>query len=337
MTTNPPLSVLLPVRNGESVVGGALESLARQTFPDFEVIVVDDGSTDGTAEVVRSMARHDSRIRYFAQGAQGIVPALEYARNLAKGSYLARMDADDGAFAIRFERQMELIRSDSRIGLCGGGIVYFPREIVRDGAVRYERWINGLTTHQAVVGDIFVECPIPHPTFLLRAEMVELVGGYRVMGWPEDYDLILRLWEGGARFAKVPEVVLRWREREDRLSRVHPDYSASAFRRCKVHFLSRTLLRGGKGVVVWGAGPVGKAFARELLAQGGILRAFVDLDPRKVGQNVHGVRVLRPDQALSLEGAFSVAAVAKDGGREEIRATLREAGKKEIRDFVAVA
>ncbi len=337
MTTNPPLSVLLPVRNGESVVEGALESLARQTFPDFEVIVVDDGSTDGTEEMVRSMARQDSRIRYFAQRARGIVPALEYARDLAKGTYLARMDADDGAFALRFERQMELIQSDNRIGLCGGGVVYFPREVVRDGAFRYERWINGLTSHEAVVGDIFVECPIPHPTFLLRAEMVELIGGYRAMGWPEDYDLVLRLWEGGARFAKVPEVVLRWREGEDRLSRVHPDYSAAAFRRCKVHFLSRTLLRGKRGVVVWGAGPVGKAFARELLAQGGILRAFVDPDPRKVGQTVHGVRVLRPDQALSLEGAFSVAAVAKGGGREEIRATLRKAGRKEIRDFVAVA
>jgi hypothetical protein len=247
------------------------------------------------------------------------------------------MDADDGAFASRFQRQMELVQSDRRIGLCGGAIVYFPRELVREGALRYEGWINSLTTHRAMVRDLFVECPIPHPTFLLRADVVRLIGGYRAVGWPEDYDLVFRLWEGGARFAKVPEVILRWREGEDRLSRTHPDYSAEAFRRCKVHFLSRTLLRKGREVVVWGAGPVGKAFARELLAQGGRLRAFVDLDPRKLGQRIHGVRVLTPDQALSLDGAYSVAAVAKSGGREEIRGTLREAGRKEISDFVAVA
>jgi FlaA1/EpsC-like NDP-sugar epimerase len=90
-------------------------------------------------------------------------------------------------------------------------------------------------------------------------------------------------------------------------------------------------------VVVWGAGPVGKAFARELLSQGGRLLAFVDLDPRKVGQMVHGVKVLRPEQALALEGAFSVAAVAKAGGRDEIRGVLRDHGREKIRDFVAVA
>jgi hypothetical protein len=283
------------------------------------------------------MAGQDPRISLFTREARGIVPALEFARVKATGTYLARMDADDGSFATRFQRQMELIQSDRRIALCGGGIAYFPREAVRDGALRYERWINSLSTHDAMVGDIFVECPIPHPTFLLRADMAELVGGYRAMGWPEDYDLVLRLWEGGGRFAKVPEVVLRWREGEERLSRTHQDYSVEAFRRCRVHFLSRTLLRNRRGVVVWGAGPVGKAFARELLSQGGRLLAFVDLDPRKVGQTVHGVRVLRPEQALALEGAFSVAAVAKAGGREEIRGVLRDSGREEIRDFVAVA
>ena len=82
---------------------------------------------------------------------------------------------------------------------------------------------------------------------------------------------------------------------------------------------------------------MGKAFARELIAQGGDLRAFVDLDPRKVGQEIHGVRVILPDEALRLPDAFSVAAVGKMEGREEIRGALREAGQVEFRDFVAVA
>jgi hypothetical protein len=232
---------------------------------------------------------------------------------------------------------MELMTSDRRMVLCGTGITYFPREIVKEGALRYERWINGLNTHDAIVRDIFVECPIPHPTFFLRADAVEVVGGYREMGWPEDYDLVLRLWEGGGRFGKVPEVLLRWREGDDRLSRTHPAYAADAFRRCKVNFLLRTHLRTGRGVVVWGAGPVGKAFARELIAQGGTLLAFVDLDPRKVGQEIHGVRVIRPGKALRIEGSFSVAAVAKLGGRREIREALGKAGRVESKDFVAVA
>lgn len=337
MNAVPPLSVLLPVRNGEGMIRNALNSLSRQTFPDFEVLVVDDGSTDGTGEILRSEARSDSRIRVFTREHRGIVPSLEFARAHARGAYLARMDADDGAFADRFQRQMEFISSDRRIVLCGAGVAYFPREVVREGALRYEKWVNGLTTHDAVSRDLFVECPIPHPTFLFRADVAELVGGYRDRGWPEDYDLVLRLWEGGGRFGKVPEVLLRWREGEGRLSRVHEAYSPDAFRRCKVHFLLRTLLRTGRGVVVWGAGRVGKAFARELKAQGGVLRAFVDPDPRKLGQEIHGVQVLRSEQALAMADVFSVAAVAKIGGRSEIRQTLTEAGRAEMRDFVAVA
>ncbi|MFH1766438.1 MAG: glycosyltransferase [Gemmatimonadota bacterium] len=337
MTAPPPLSVLLPVRDAEGVVRNALDSLSRQTFADFEVVLVDDGSTDGTGEVVQSMAKEDHRIRVFTREAMGIVPALEFARAHARGRYLARMDADDGAFSERFQRQMELMTSDRRIVLCGTGIVYFPREYIRDGAVRYESWINGLTNHEGLVRDLFVECPIPHPTFFLRADILDLVGGYRDRGWPEDYDLVFRLWEGGGRFGKVPEPLLRWREGEDRLSRARPAYSAEAFRRCKVHFLLRTHLRNGRGVVVWGAGPVGKAFARELIAQGGTLLAFVDLDPRKVGQEVYGVQVMLPAEALRIPGAYSVAAVGKMGGRGEIRETLTGAGRVESRDFVAVA
>jgi hypothetical protein len=82
---------------------------------------------------------------------------------------------------------------------------------------------------------------------------------------------------------------------------------------------------------------VGKTFARELVAQGGTLLAFVDLDPRKVGQEIQGVRVILPDEALLLPGAFSVAAVGKAGGREEIREALRKGGRVELEDFVVVA
>lgn len=337
MAVSPPLSVLLPVRNGEKTLSHALESLARQTFSDFEVILVNDGSTDRTMDLAETAAMADSRIHVFHRDPAGIVPALEFARSKARGTFLARMDADDGAFAARFEQQMAFMSDNPTVSLSGTGVVYFPREVVRGGALRYERWINSVLTHSDVQKNLFVECPIPHPTFMIRAHVLDLVGGYRDQGWPEDYDLVFRLWEGGGRFGKIPEVLLRWREGRARLSRTHEAYSEGAFRRCKVHFLRRTHLRGGRGVIVWGAGPVGKAFARELVAQGGNLRAFVDLDPRKVGQDIHGVRVLTPDQALSVSDAFSVAAVAKPGGRDEIRQALEHAGNRELKDFVAVA
>lgn len=336
-TTAPPVSVLLPVRDGEGMVEAAIRSLLSQSFPDFELLVVDDGSEDRTWEVIRELAMEDARIRPIRQGPLGIVPALEQARRTARGRYLARMDADDIALAERLKAQVDLMQRDSRIVLAGTQVAYFPREAVRVGALRYEGWINGLTDHASMVRDIFVECPIAHPTFLMRADAVGMVGGYRDRGWPEDYDLLLRLWEAGGRFGKVPTVLLKWRESPGRISRNHGVYTQEAFRRCKVHHLLRTHLSGGRGVVVWGAGPVGKAFARELQLQGGTLTAFVDLDPRKIGQDIHGVPVIPPDRANEFRSAFSVAAVGKGRARGEIRRTLTGLGWGELDDFVAVA
>ena len=337
MAAAPPLSVLFPVRNGQETVGEALDSILHQSFSNFELLVVDDGSTDDTGEILRQAAREDDRVRLISQERAGIVPALEAARAKARGAFLARMDADDISLPGRFQKQMDLMASDRRIAACGTGILYVPRESVREGSLRYERWINGLANHESIEQDLFVECPIPHPTFFLRASALESVGGYRDRGWPEDYDLVLRLWEAGGRFQKVPETHLHWREGPARLSRTHAAYSEDSFRRCKVSFLLRTHLSRGRDVVVWGAGPVGKAFAKELQRQGGTLVAFVDLDPRKIGQTIYGVPVVSSAGVHQFPQAFHVAAVAKGRGRDEIRGSLTEAGKVEIRDFVAVA
>jgi cellulose synthase/poly-beta-1,6-N-acetylglucosamine synthase-like glycosyltransferase len=336
-SATPPLSILLPVRDGEATIAGAIESILSQSFAAFELLVVDDGSEDGTPEILRGLAARDSRIHLLRQEPRGIVAALELARQGARGARLARMDADDLALPGRLKAQMELMDGDPRLVAVGTHVAYFPRGEVQVGSLRYERWLNSLNDHESMERDLFVECPLPHPTFLLRADVVRWVGGYRDMGWPEDYDLVLRLWEAGGRLGKVPSVLLQWREGPTRLSRTHQVYSDEAFRRCKVHHLLRTHLADGRAVVVWGAGPVGKSFARELMAQGGILAAFVDLDPRKIGQEIHGVPVIPPGEANKFRGSFSVAAVGKGRAREEIRRTLSSLGWREMEDFVAVA
>lgn len=333
----PDISVLLPVRDGAPYVQEALNSLFAQTFPCFEIIAVDDGSRDSTPAILEANASVDARLQGVRQPPTGLVAALERARALARGRYLARMDADDVAEPRRLERQRAFLEAHPAVGACGSLVRSFPRSALRAGARRYERWINALVEPEAIERDIFVECPIPHPTFFARTSVLEAVGGYQDRGWPEDYDLVLRLWARGIRLGKVPDPLLRWRDRPDRLSRVHPAYSPDAFRRCKVHYLVRTLLRGKDGAVVWGAGPVGKAFARALTAAGGRLRAFVELDPRKIGQTIHGAPVIPPREIQRHRDAFFVAAVGQPGAREEIRGALRHAGFVELRDFAAVA
>ncbi len=337
MNTPPPISVLLPVRDGAATLEDAIASMEAQTDPDFEVLAVDDGSTDATPDILEEWAGRDSRVRVLRQPPGGIVAALERSRAEARGRYLARMDADDISEPERLARQRELLEAQRALVGCGCFVRYFPREAVRAGARRYEEWMNSSYSAEDVERNVFIECPLAHPTFFLRAEAVQAVGGYRDPGWAEDHDLLLRLWEAGGRLAKVPEVLFRWREGEDRLSRVAATYAPEAFVRCKVHFLRRTLLRDRGGAVVWGAGPVGKAFARELLRGGVPLRAFVEVDPRKIGQEIHGAPVVDTAAGLMDRTGLHLAAVGQAGARDTLRGVLSDGGLKEMRDFVAVA
>jgi len=333
----PAVSVLLPVRDGGEYLDEAVASLTRQTFEDFEIVAVDDGSDDDTLERLYAWASRDPRVVVSHQKPAGIVRALEYARGRARGRYLARMDADDVAEPERLGRQFDLMESDPGLAACGSGIAYFPRDGLRDGTLRYEAWLNGAVTADEIERAIFVECPLAHPTFFLRSSALEQVGGYRDLGWPEDYDLVLRLWRAGHRLGKVSDVLHHWRDRPDRLSRTHPAYTPAAFLACKVHHLRASLLPPHRAAVIWGAGPVGKAWARALQAAGSTVEAFVELDPRKIGQNIHGALVLDTDAALERRGSLHLAAVGQPGARERIVELLEGAGHCPTEDFVAVA
>jgi cellulose synthase/poly-beta-1,6-N-acetylglucosamine synthase-like glycosyltransferase len=333
----PTVSVLLPVRDGAEHVEEAMRSIESQTFGDFEVIVVDDGSRDATADILARGRARARRFRALRQEPAGIVTALERARAEARGRYLARMDADDVSEPNRFEAQHALLSGDPSLVLCGCGVRYFPRRAVREGALRYEGWINGCRTPDDVARNVFVECPVAHPTFFMRADAVARAGGYHDAGWPEDYDLVLRLWSAGERMANVPEPLLRWREAPGRLSRADPRYGAEAFIACKVHHLRRTLLAGGRKAVVWGAGPVGKSAARALRAAGTDVEAFVEVDPRKLGQRIHGTPVVDVEKASAKEGVLHLVAVGRPGARDRIRGILARAGMSELSDFVAIA
>ena len=323
----PLVSVLLPVRDGAAYLDEALRSLAEQTYEDLEVVVVDDGSRDASGEIARDWASRDARVRVVRQEPAGFVAASQRALAEARGRFVAAMGADDVARPRRLEVQLAALEEEG-LDACGGGVAYFPSPT--DGLRRYARWLNSLTTVERARSDLFVECPIGHPTLVARRDAIS----YRAVDWPEDYDLVLRLWAAGGRFRNVDEVVLDWRDHASRLARTDPRYSLDAFARCRAHYLREHVLRG-RPAVVWGAGPVGKLHARALLDAGVAVTAFAEVDPRKIGKRIYGIPVVAHD-AGPRDGVV-VGAVAGDAARARLRELAREQGRREGDDFVVVA
>lgn len=333
----PSISVLLPCRDAAEFLPECIASIESQTRSGFEVLAVDDGSRDDTARLLDSWAQRDSRVKVLAGQSAGIVPALNLAAEHSRAPLLARMDADDVACPERFSRQVEWLQTHPELAACGTGVEFVSSGPLGTGTLRYQSWINALDSPASVQRDLYVECPIAHPTLMVRRSVLVGLGGYRDRGWPEDYDLILRLHVAGMTAANVPSVLHRWRVHPGRFSQRSPAYDAASFRACKVHFLRSEMLPPGRPVVVWGAGKVGKPFARELQRQGIAVAAFVDLDPRKLGQSIHRAPVLSPDQFASIERPFTLGAVGSPGARSEIRRALTGLGHSECRDFLMVA
>jgi glycosyltransferase involved in cell wall biosynthesis len=334
----PLVTVLLPVRDAASTLGECLQSLAAQTLREHELVAVDDGSTDGTRELLAQAARRDPRLLHVRTPARGIVAALNEGLARARAPLLARMDADDVAHPERLARQARRFLEDAQVGVLGCRVRLLGGASAGGRGMRaYVEWLNGLVDHDAIVRDLYVESPLAHPSVMMRTEDLRSLGGYRVFDGPEDYDLWLRAHDRGLRFAKDPEVLLDWRDRPDRLTRRDPRYAAARFRALKLEALERGPLRAPRPVVVWGAGPIGKAWARALLARGHRVAAFVDVDPRKLGRWLHGAPVVSPAAIPTPAGALHLGAVGQPGARARIRAAAAARGLLDGGDLVAVA
>jgi glycosyltransferase involved in cell wall biosynthesis len=332
----PRVSILMPVFNAADTLPAALRSILGQTFRDWELVAVNDGSGDASLEILDRAARKDRRIRVLTNAHEGIVGALRSACSLASAPLLARMDADDLMHPRRLRLQVARMESARRIDVLATRVR--PIGATGEGMRRYVDWQNGLLSHDDLVANFFVESPIAHPSVLMRREPFERAGGYRDAGWAEDFDLWHRLREGGARFEKLPRALLSWRDGDGRLTRTHPMYSEKQFHAAKVHYFRRHPLGAGP-VTVWGAGPIGRAWTRDLLRAGIAVERVIDIDPKKVGRTITDgrVKVVSPEEGLATRSGVLLGAVGARGARELIRARLVRDSLTEGRDFLFVA
>lgn len=330
----PLVSIVLPAYNAATTIARAVRGVMAQTLSDWELLIIDDGSTDDTVEVVERVGNGDLRVRCLRRAHGGMVDALNAGLAAARGRFIARMDADDEMLPERLAAQVALLEARPEIGVASCLVAFGGEASVARGYALHVAWMNALRDPDAIALNRFVESPVAHPSVLFRREVLHRHGGYAATGEPEDYELWLRWMDAGVRFAKVPEKLLVWHDSPARLSRTDSRYAVEAFYACKCRYLAR-VLPPDRPVWLWGAGRITRQRFAALERAGVRFAGFIDIDPRKIGRMVDGRPVIGLDAIPP--NAFVIGGVGTRGARGRIRAALVERGAREGRDFLMAA
>src|SRR6478609_975489 len=326
----------MPAYDAARTISSALRSVQRQSESNWECVVVDDGSSDDTRQIATAFALADERVRIVPCEHRGIVTALQTGLARCRAPLIARFDADDLMSRRRLEFQRAALEQSPDLVAVGCHVRLFPRATLRERRLRYESWLASMCTPEHVERDAFVECPVAHPSLLIRRGAL-LEFGYRDRGWPEDYDLVLRLLQSGRRIGVVPQRLLHWRDGASRLSRTSDNYSIPAFVECKAEFLASGFLARSERYLLWGFGDTGKALSNALVRRGKHPEAIIELHPGRIGQLIRGVPVVTPRELPNLSALPLIVSVAGIGPRTEIRQALSQMGFSELRDYVCAA
>jgi glycosyltransferase involved in cell wall biosynthesis len=338
---HPLVSVVMPCFNAGKTVDEAIESVLSGELADLELVAVDDGSQDDTPERLDLWAARDRRVRPITSAHLGIIGALNLGWRSAGGGLIARMDADDISHAGRLAAQVSLLNSRPDVAAVSCLVRGLPLATGAGGFHAYLEWLNRLVTPDEIAREIFVESPLVHPSAMIRRVWLDRMDGYQEHGWPEDYDLWLRMHLAGARFAKVRRVLFSWRERPERLTRTDSRYSVRNFLRAKAQYLVTGPLADRDAVLIWGAGQMGRRLSKHLLERGAPIAAFIDIDPAKIGRTKRGRPVVGRQELMDWWSRFKrpvlIAAVGSHGARASIREYLVDLGLREARDWWAAA
>jgi glycosyltransferase involved in cell wall biosynthesis len=279
LKNKPKISVIIPFFNAEQTLDRAIQSIHQQDLEDFECILVDNNSTDSSSKIANEWIRKDPRFNLAHESEQGVMYASNRGCMIARGNYIARMDADDRAYPSRLRVQSQFLDLHMEYGAVAGQVKHIGNPVSTGGFRRFVEWSNSVCTYEDIFNRRFIEAPIVNPTAMWRRETMAEHGLYLSGDFPEDYEMWLRWLDDGVKIAKLPEIVLDWHDSENRLTRTHRIYSDRAFYEIKSKYLAKWLTGHNPFhpyVTVWGASRISRRRARILEQQGIKIGIYID-------------------------------------------------------------
>ena len=287
----------MPVKNAELFLHQTIDSILNQSITDWELITVDDHSNDNSFKILSDFALKDLRIQVYKNELSGIIPALKLAYAKSKGRFISRMDADDLMTHSKLELMTDKLKAADDLSVCTGLVKYFSDNELKNGYIKYERWLNQLILENRFLEERFKECVIPSPCWMMSKKGLDKIGGICSGDYPEDYELCLRMLDSGVKMIVVPEVIHHWRDHSHRASRNDPHYSDNLFSDIKISYFMNEVIREGQEVILFGAGRKGKQIAKKLID---LDQAFnwISSNEKKIGHDIYG-KIINSINALN--------------------------------------
>lgn len=317
----PLVSIVMPMRNAAPYIQACLDSITNQTYPHYELIIVNDHSTDDSVKLVEPFLSSNP-IRLINNEGKGIIPALQLAYSESRGQVITRMDADDIMPLQKIEWMVDKLSIHGEEHVVTGLVKYFREGEIGLGYRRYAHWLNAITRSKANFEEIYKECVIPSPCWMMYRKDFDRIGGFNHETYPEDYDLVFRMYKHGMKVMPVRKVCHLWRDHGARASRNDPNYADNNFLDIKLNYFLDLDHQKDKPLLVWGAGKKGKYVAMALKKRQ-IPFKWLSENGNKIGKTIYGITIHRPDLQECQEAQIIVL-VANENEQLDIR--LRIAG-----------
>ncbi len=323
----------MSVRDTEQYLPECLDSIVAQTYADWELVAVNNKSSDRSLEIMQEYSQRDSRIRVFDTDREGLIPALQTAYRHARGTLLTRMDSDDIMPPDKLEVMHRTWQQYGRGTVVAGGTKYFvDGGEVGGGFQRYEQWLNQIAKDQTYYEEIYRECVIPSQCWLAHRDDFMAAGGFTPEVYPEDYDLCFRFYQQKLRIVGIDKVLNYCRDRPDRTSRNDDNYQDNRFFDLKIHYFYALDRDVNRPLVLWGAGRKGKDLAQLLLKQEDHFH-WVCNNPRKIGREIYGIELKSTEMISQLDRPQILVVVTSPSVQPAIQKQLTSWEKEPGQDY----
>ena len=329
----PLVSIIMAIRNTEPYLPACIDSIIAQSYTNWELIAVNDHSTDKTPEILESYAKKDTRIKVYHSDREKLIPTLKYGQQYMRGELINRMDSDDKMPAYKLAVMVEEWNKYGKGHIVAGGTEHFVDEgEVGEGFRRYEIWLNEVAKNSRHYQEIYKECVIPSHCWLLHRDDFFAVDAFNPEVYPEDYDLCFRFYLAGLKVIGMDKILHYWRDRSTRISRTWDCYKDNRYFDLKLRYFYEIDRDKTRPLVLWGAGTNGKDMAKLLQANGDTVHGVCD-NERKIGKDVYGVRMGHFNVIPELENPQIIIVVASPDGQKEITTQLKNWGKEPVKDY----